>query len=45
MQIAADMPLHLGEKAEFKTFLLCLFSLNKPKDMLATSVWLEKAML
>ncbi len=44
MQIAAGVPLQVGEGAEFKTFRLGLFGLDKLKDVPATVARLEKAL-
>lgn len=43
MQIAAGVPLQVGEGAEFRTFRLGLFGLDKLKDVPATVARLEKA--
>ena len=43
MQIAAGVPLQVGEGAEFKTFRLGLFGLDKLKDVPATVARLERA--
>lgn len=43
LQIAAGVPLQVGEGAEFKTFRLGLFGLDKLKDVPATVARLEKA--
>lgn len=44
MQIAAGVPLQVGEGAEFKTFRLGLFGLDKLKDVPATVARLEQAL-
>ncbi|AWB50360.1 aminotransferase [Gemmobacter aquarius] len=44
MQIAAGVPLQVGEGAEFKTFRLGLFGLDKLKDVPATVARLEGAL-
>ena len=44
MQIAAGVPLQVGEGAEFKTFRLGLFGLDKLKDVPATVARLETAL-
>lgn len=44
MQIAAGVPLQVGEGAEFKTFRLGLFGLDKLKDVPATVARLEAAL-
>ena len=43
LQIAAGVPLQVGEGAEFKTFRLGLFGLDKLKDVDATVARLERA--
>ena len=43
LQIAAGVPLQVGEGAEFKTFRLGLFGLDKLKDVPATVARLERA--
>ena len=43
MQIAAGVPLQVGEGPEFKTFRLGLFGLDKLKDVPGTVARLEKA--
>lgn len=43
LQIAAGVPLQVGEGAEFKTFRLGLFGLDKLKDVAGTVARLEKA--
>ena len=43
MQIAAGVPLQVGEGAEFRTFRLGLFGLDKLKDVPATVARLERA--
>lgn len=43
MQIAAGVPLQVGEGPEFKTFRLGLFGLDKLKDVPATVARLERA--
>lgn len=43
MQIAAGVPLQVGEGAEFRTFRLGLFGLDKLKDVAGTVARLEKA--
>lgn len=43
MQIAAGVPLQVGEGAEFKTFRLGLFGLDKLKDVPGTVARLERA--
>ena len=43
LQIAAGVPLQVGEGAEFKTFRLGLFGLDKLKDVPGTVARLEKA--
>ena len=43
LQIAAGVPLQVGEGAEFKTFRLGLFGLDKLADVPATVARLEKA--
>ena len=43
MQIAAGVPLQVGEGAEFKTFRLGLFGLDKLKDVDATVARLKRA--
>ena len=44
MQIAAGVPLQVGEGAEFRTFRLGLFGLDKLKDVPATVARLEAAL-
>ena len=44
MQIAAGVPLQLGEGAEFRTFRLGLFGLDKLKDVPGTVQRLERAL-
>jgi aspartate aminotransferase-like enzyme len=43
VQIAAGVPLQVGEGAEFKTFRLGLFGLDKLKDVPGTLARLERA--
>ena len=43
MQIAAGVPLQVGEGAEFKTFRIGLFGLDKLRDVPATVARLERA--
>jgi aspartate aminotransferase-like enzyme len=43
MQIAAGVPLQVGEGAEFRTFRLGLFGLDKLKDVDATVTRLGRA--
>ncbi len=43
-QIAAGVPLHVGEGAEFRTFRLGLFGLDKLKDIPGTLARLERAL-
>ena len=43
VQIAAGVPLQVGEGAEFKTFRLGLFGLDKLKDVDGTLARLERA--
>ncbi len=43
LQIAAGVPLQVGEGAEFKTFRIGLFGLDKLKDVPATVARLERA--
>ena len=43
LQIAAGVPLQVGEGAEFKTFRIGLFGLDKLKDVQGTVARLEKA--
>ncbi len=43
LQIAAGVPLQVGEGAEFRTFRLGLFGLDKLKDVPATVARLERA--
>jgi aspartate aminotransferase-like enzyme len=43
LQIAAGVPLQVGEGAEFKTFRLGLFGLDKLKDVEATVARLKRA--
>ncbi|HOZ31986.1 MAG TPA: alanine--glyoxylate aminotransferase family protein, partial [Tabrizicola sp.] len=43
LQIAAGVPLQVGEGAEFKTFRLGLFGLDKLKDVDATVARLGRA--
>ena len=42
-QIAADVPLQVGEGPEFKTFRLGLFGLDKLMDVDATVARLKRA--
>ena len=44
LQIAAGVPLQVGEGAEFRTFRLGLFGLDKLADVPATVARLEKAL-
>jgi aspartate aminotransferase-like enzyme len=43
LQIAAGVPLQVGEGPEFKTFRLGLFGLDKLKDVEATLIRLNRA--
>jgi aspartate aminotransferase-like enzyme len=43
LQIAAGVPLQLGEGAEFRTFRIGLFGLDKLKDVTGTVARLERA--